>query len=286
MRCTDCEITGASAQDFLHYINLFYSREHSERHGTGSHSDGTVSQTVDRSFQEQVWKWISKHPDIRIGQNGEANGMTLSAIGAFNQPLLGSTTTERRREGFDDQAQATASVTCALHLLTAKDSLIEDQEAPRIYASSEQMWLAAAGHGPDTNKMQYLDFQCLMVIASSRESGIIQRDLVKATGQDKRSVPVRTQRLQYHGYIVKIPVISDGNNTSMLFLRRFAPQTRLQRKSDETSFPVTNQLAGEQNIAFKYSKFQGFEGMIQKALDIIREHGIVIWNDLKKKLVR
>ena len=82
------------------------------------------------------------------------------------------------------------------------------------------MWFAVTGDGPNHEKVPRLDFVCLTVIASRRGHGILQPDLVRATGQDKRSVPTRTRRLSERGYIVKKPV-NAGGKTSLLVLKRF-----------------------------------------------------------------
>ena len=79
------------------------------------------------------------------------------------------------------------------------------QPGIRIYTSQNRMWFAITGHGPDESRVKSLDFICLSVIAASGPKGILQHNLVSITGQDKRSVPSRTDRLRDDGYIVKVP---------------------------------------------------------------------------------
>ena len=64
-------------------------------------------------------------------------------------------------------------------------------------------------------------FECLQVIAAHGPAGILQPDLRKITGQDKRSLPSRTDSLAKAGYITKEQVIAKGSNTAILKLRRF-----------------------------------------------------------------
>ena len=90
------------------------------------------------------------------------------------------------------------------------------------------MWHALAGHGPDPNKIKALDFACLSMIAARGSKGIYQHELVKLSGQDKRSLPARTDRLHNDGYIEKTRAAFQQLqprkivNTSHLILKRFA----------------------------------------------------------------
>lgn len=73
----------------------------------------------------------------------------------------------------------------------------------RLYTSQNRMWYAITGHGPDESRVKSFDFICLSVIAASGPKGILQHNLISITGQDKRSLPSRTDRLRDDGYIVK-----------------------------------------------------------------------------------
>lgn len=59
--------------------------------------------------------------------------------------------------------------------------------------------------------------------------GIIQPELTRVTGQDKKSVPVRTTMLKNQGYIEKKSVLVKNLNTSKLTLARFAFQRDIRR---------------------------------------------------------
>lgn len=69
-----------------------------------------------------------------------------------------------------------------------------------------------------------MEWKLLIMIATMQEEGILQGDLVRATGQDKRSVPRRTDFLTYKGYIAKRTHMVRGSKTSKLWLTRFAPE--------------------------------------------------------------
>ena len=89
------------------------------------------------------------------------------------------------------------------------------------------MWHALAGHDPDFGKVKSLDFICLSIIAACGPKGILQHDLTRISGQDKRSLPARTDRLRDGGYIEKTRVCIQLSNpsramhTSRCVLKRF-----------------------------------------------------------------
>lgn len=60
---------------------------------------------------------------------------------------------------------------------------------------------------------------------------MLQPDLLAASGQDKRSLPRRTDHLRDKGYITKVPVLGGGQKTSFLRLARYA---------DEAAAPTTD----------------------------------------------
>lgn len=97
----------------------------------------------------------------------------------------------------------------------------------RLYASENRMWHALAGHGPDLSKIKSLDFVCLSIIAACGPKGVLQHDLTRISGQDKRSLPARTDRLRDGGYVEKTPVCVQLSNpvralnTSRCTLKRF-----------------------------------------------------------------
>ena len=131
-----------------------------------------------------------------------------------------------------------------------KDTTVLQETIPspgiRLYASKNRMWHALAGHGPDSSKIKSLDFVCLSIIAAHGPQGILQHDLVRISGQDKRSLPARTDRLRNDGYIEKkrVSVVLYGPerllHTSKCTLKRFVnnPSNQKQQTDDSGSAPV------------------------------------------------
>ena len=102
----------------------------------------------------------------------------------------------------------------------------------RIFTSDERTWQVIAGHGVDHSRLPRRSFECLSVIAAHGPNGILQPALTQITGQDKRSVPGRTDALAANGYIVKLLAYDGRHKTSLLKLRKFA-------EADGTSKPVS-----------------------------------------------
>ena len=148
----------------------------------------------------------------------------------------------------------------------------------RLYSSEYRMWQVAAGHGPDPSKVPALDFACLSIIAARGPKGILQPELVAVSGQDKRSLPTRTDRLQQNGYIEKRPVLVSGSRTSLCTLKRFVTA---QSVVDHTSNP---------NEDTSLSRFHGENvldmlSLTRSIFENLRDQAIITTEDLKKKLV-
>jgi hypothetical protein len=92
----------------------------------------------------------------------------------------------------------------------------------RLCTGEDRVWYAIAGHGIDYKRIPPLEFQALSVVAAHGTKGILQPDVTKITGQDKRSLPKRTDNLSKNGYIIKTNVIARGTKTSLLKLKKFA----------------------------------------------------------------
>jgi transcription factor C subunit 3 len=116
-----------------------------------------------------------------------------------------------------------------------------------------------------------LELVLLSIIASRKSEGIVQPELVKLSGQDKRSVPTRTDKLQAKGYIDKRPVQIRGARTSLCTLKRFLRSTANEG----------NGQSPEQSQAMVMIDFDAFN---DKLFDILREHQIVARTDLKRLL--
>ncbi|RHZ48946.1 hypothetical protein CDV55_101892 [Aspergillus turcosus] len=217
-----CGDQGASPADILTFIDTFYSRAPQET--------SARSHTVDRAFQEKVWSWLTRHPEVSVGRDRESNHLHLNDA-------------ERLAHKADPE------------------------HAIRVFVSRERRWLAVAGHEPDETKVLPLEFALLSIIASRKSNGIFQTDLVRLSGQDKRSVPKRTDMLQQKGYIEKRAIQIKSVRTSLCVLRKF---------STDLSGAVTAGDQGERLIDFR--------DFNDKLFAILREYKIIARTDLKNAL--
>lgn len=207
---------------------------------------GAQRKNIDKPFQEQVWKWLTRRPDVFVGSNGQFNKLTLLEVelrhGLGYVNVVDSISRAEASSAVGSDA-ASQSVDHAIPVIIAEDADLyvgeEEGASPagkatntipaakhfepiRVYATEERMWYALCGHAKDLTRLNEVEFVLLSLIASRRGRGILQTDLVQASGQDKRNVPHRTDKLHRQGYIEKRGVIARACRTSRLILKRFA----------------------------------------------------------------
>ncbi|KAK6393634.1 hypothetical protein LTR65_002506 [Meristemomyces frigidus] len=149
--------------------------------------------TVDNRLIDTVWDSLAKHPDI----DSRSIERVVSSKAAKNEF---QTTSDVPTEAAPTEPQHVEN---------------------RILATEARMWQAIAGHGVDHKRVSKFHFGCLSVIAAHGPAGILQARVVKLTGQQKQSVPMRTDVLAQRGYITKRTVLAGGSNTSLLKLKQF-----------------------------------------------------------------
>ena len=145
---------------------------------------------IDSSYLKTTWDWIRNHSDI-LHKSQSAD------------PLTG-----------DEEATQFPQL----------EDFLRKHAGDRLYATESRIWQTVAGHAVDWKKLPKLEFQCLCVIAAHGPSGVLHPDIVALTGQDKRSVPKRTDSLASKGYVTKEPCQGGGTRTSLLTLKRFKTQ--------------------------------------------------------------
>lgn len=310
---------GALPSDILKSIDAFYaesSHSHCDINPDDRHQK--LSQpifNVDRSFQERVWQWLVRHPECRVGKNGQGNNLTLSEVEALSntpwQPdasVVGTLQSEQDAPtGHPQQSQAQVEapageeITDPTFLETAipskpirgsertrvAQSSPKTAETLRLYTSEDRIWHALTGHGVDLSKIPQLEFTCLCIIAAHGPKGIMQPGLVKISGQDKRSVPRRTQRLCDNGYIVKRPIQADGSRTSICILKRFVPESNFHeiglKSTDATTEPVDQSSQALLKQCFHDGRADLY-ALSRIIFDILNENKLIAREDLKARL--
>lgn len=140
------------------------------------------------------------------------------------------------------------------------------------------MWLAICGHLPDFSLVLPLEFKLLSIIASAGESGVIQGDLIKTSGQDKRSVPNRTKILQGKGYIEKRRIQVRGSQTSLLLLRKFV-------KAQSGPAPNTSVVGSIKDDGDDSAvNFIDFTVLLPKLFEHLRKDKIITYSSLRHRV--
>lgn len=154
-----------------------------------------------------AWKWLLSTGEVSIGPEGEWNHLTFDEIMSIP----------------DDDGLAVVPLMDEKSELGGPKHKKLPKVRPRIFVGEETIWKTLTGHSIDYKRVPNLEWKCLVAIGSTKEDGILQGDLNRATGQDKRSVPKRTDFLAQKGYIAKRTHMVRGMKTSKLWLTKFAP---------------------------------------------------------------
>ncbi|KAL3478672.1 hypothetical protein BJX99DRAFT_269105 [Aspergillus californicus] len=229
-----CGSQGASPTDILSLIDTFYARIEKDA--------SNRSHRVDRRFQEKVWQWLKRNPEVSVGKNREWNDLSLEDV-------------EKRQDTKEEHGDP--SRRSPIH----------------VFVSEERTWLSITGHGPDETKVLPSEFVLLSIIASHKSSGVSQPELIRLSGQDKRSVPKRTDALQKKGYIEKRAIQVKAARTSLCTLRKFLNPDNL---TAEKSAIGTSAAGPDTMIDFRWFTDTLFQ--------IMREHKIIARTDLKELL--
>ncbi|KAI1191915.1 hypothetical protein F5B17DRAFT_122953 [Nemania serpens] len=210
-------VRGCSVSNLLVAINSFYKS--SER---GDESQETTNDH-DLAVASKVWKWLADRSDVSIGVNREFNHLSLEqalALPEEEEPPSSGTAVEA-----SDKASHPGP---SLYSSKGRSSTVR----PRLHVSEERQWRTIAGHGPDLKRVPLFEWRALVDIASVREKGILQGDLVRLTGQDKRSLPTRTDALARKGYIIKQPIVLRGGKSSKLWLAQFSEYAKEHQEQE------------------------------------------------------
>jgi transcription factor C subunit 3 len=155
---------------------------------------------------------------------------------------------------------------------TAFDDPDPSITAPRLYASQSRVWQSLTGHGIDLKKVPAMEFVLLSLIAARKETGITQPELINISGQDKRSVPKRTDELARKNYISKISVQANKMRTSLCIHAKWVPQnTFIESSAMEDVY--------QEDGTFVVRNFA------QLLYDVVGQGGIVPTRSIREKLV-
>lgn len=165
-------------------------------------------------IQQLAWEWLTQNPEIWVGQNKEGNALSLYQIEAREAKVSAALVRSSQNQQPRSQQHA-----------VGKQNAVEDVNGPkplRIWTTRDRVWQTLTGHGVDFKRIPPMEFSALSFIAAAGPKGVLQTDLIHITGQDKRSLPKRTDNLAKNGYIDKKAVMLKSQKTSLLRLARFA----------------------------------------------------------------
>ena len=148
----------------------------------------------------------------------------------------------------------------------------------RIYASHERIWRALAGHDVDWRRVPKMELDLLSIIAAGGPNGVLQGALVRSSGQDKRSVPHRTDRLHANGYISKQKIMANSNHTSLCIHQRFAQNNAKGAGIEVSEDPETHAIFKDGFV---------FYGQLFKSLftNLRAHNNIMTLQDIRRCLV-
>ncbi|KAI5287635.1 hypothetical protein KEM52_001491 [Ascosphaera acerosa] len=291
-----CGAFGASPQDVCRYIKEFYDQA-SDRPLADASADHAIegegdlqpaaapAQLVDRAFEETVWTWLTQQPEVSVGQNRQGNGLTLSEVEATHGPAAAQGDASARspylRQG-PPLPVSTAGKRGAVKPSPPPPSSGPPDQAShglQVYVSSSRMWLAVAGHERDDARVSPLEFTLLSIIAMHKGRGITQPELVRLSGQDKRSVPKRTDGLARAGYIEKKPVLSKSTRTSLCTLRKFVG-TAAPASATATAAATAADVAADNDDG----SFFDLESFFDRLIEVLQECQVITRADLRDSL--
>lgn len=236
-----------------------------------------------------IWSHIVGTGDVNIGASGKWNHLTFDELVSLpeeNAEGSGAPIKDIKARLKDKQPEQTEKPSKPRKLPKTR---------PRLFVSEETVWKTLTGHGIDYKRIPPLEWKLIVYIGSTKEVGISQPDLVKATGQDKRSVPRRTDFLSYKGYIVKRTHMIRGMKTSKLWLTNFAPELPAPTDAlkgldmskdiltrDMEPVPWVHQWVG--NKTAKGKEELAYTALVQTIVAVTKAWGTLRVRDLKLKL--
>ena len=184
------QIQGAVFDNLQPWISSYYSSSSQ----TGCSDQVQPQPSVDDAFCRTVWNWLTTRRGLRLERRPSPSAQAA--------PKNGHVRSLDTAAGHADAADAGQDV---------------------LLAPEEHIWRALTGHGPDPKKVPPLRLQLLSIIAAHGSDGVTQPTLVRLSGQDKRSVPKRTDTLHEQGYIDKRSVVDREKHllTSQCILKKF-----------------------------------------------------------------
>ncbi|KAI0135661.1 hypothetical protein F4814DRAFT_402093 [Daldinia grandis] len=294
-------VRGCSVSTLLKTVEAFYSgaQEETSNFAAGHRDKGQKPSDAPQIYQDahsydlcmcsKVWGWLVSRADVSVGTNRQFNHCKLEEILALPEEEDNLSSAEVVEVSKDQTSTPVNERQRPLKGHRGPEG-IASKYRPRLHVSDERQWKTIAGHGPDLKRLPLFEWKALVDIASVREKGILQGDLVRLSGQDKRSLPTRTDALAKKGYIIKQSIILRGCRSSKLWLARFADNAKENRdglnleKLDLTKETLTKDLRPVPFSASWNGERLDYIAIAQAFNAVIKAWGIMRYCDVRTKL--
>lgn len=294
---------------------------------TSHHASATLND-AELCFARGAWKWLVARPNVLVGANRRWNKLSLDEVLALpeavspgetastaaqgdtpapgNTPVPGNTTVPGDNSvprstpapgntPLPGGAPAPEAPSSQVPVSTPKKRTANTKPTlttrPRIQVTEETVWQAITGHGVDYKQIPRLEWHLLQGIAPTKHDGILQGDLRRLVGQDKRSVPKRTDFLAAKGYIVKRSIMVRASKTSKLWLAGFAPSTTAEggEASQSKDVKMTKEILTRDLSAVPWhAKWTGadidVETFAGSVIAIVKAWSVMRYSDLRLKM--
>jgi alkylated DNA nucleotide flippase Atl1 len=268
---------------------------------------------MDQAFKMKVWQWLINHPDVRVTGNTELLGFTQPNKSTEQTLIL--STQQPHDTTVEDSIASNNSVPVSTGIVTSSSAeghgtkrrmsdvdmlptfqilkkakpappvfnQVSDSSnnEPRVRVTEAMIWRALTGHDVDWMKVPVSEFQLLQIIGGYREAGISQPELTNLSGQDKRSLPKRTDALSAKGYIEKKPTYVAKSRTSHLTLMRMV-------KAQPSEYPSLQDAINNGGDSTWNSAWTGaavdVKALMSATFEKLKDGKILTYVDLKRYL--
>ncbi len=274
----------------LQRIDVFYDKEEKQRaeaehdapgeedpeHASDeqeAHSEPWKRPFIDHAFSVAVWDSMRQHDDIIVGANRPGRcDLTLEGV-----LLLPEEPLEEPMQPNKDRGKESARRQAALSPPPGASAELVYQ--PRVHVAQKRLWNELTGHDVDKTKLPFSEWQLLLCIVAAGPKGILQAEAGKETGQDKRSVPRRTDFLFQKGYIDKKQVLAHSQKTSLLTHKLYLETKQVNDDLPDPSklLPqvLTQDLMPVPGHEYWTGAFVDTEMVARAAVAIIRAWGVI-----------
>lgn len=244
------------------------------RENASGDGPGRKKPVVDERMLEKVWGWLIKSPDIRVEE--------VEAGNSGKTPREGRNPSDASGEK-DDEDDAAGPSTMSI-AEPKGNGPVKFGDGFVIRTTEDRMWRALAGHGVDLKRVRESEFTLLSLIGAAGPRGIRQPDLTALSGQDKRSLPHRTDELHRKGYIEKKSLKLKGHPTSLCTLRRWVKAVSVPQVSGAVAEELPS--AGVLRTQLFNDGVIHANRFLEVTLQLLKEaNGAMTWDEFRKRIV-